>query len=199
MHELSKYIIFSLTKSYSSYRPSPFCNASDYMRYPTNSDDVVVIVREAISRGVKVKAFGARHSQTDIICTDGIPIDMNQLKSCEMNPDNVTATFGPGVTVREAGIFLKKYGRALRTTPGYANITLGGAIGTGAHGSTLKYNSTISAQVLAMTVVDGLGNKLVISDSEDLRSFKVHLGLLGIKLLNLNLKKKFLQILNFNI
>lgn len=51
------------------------------MRYPENPDDVVAIVKEAIRRGVKVKALGARHSQTDIICTSGIPVDMNKLKS----------------------------------------------------------------------------------------------------------------------
>jgi len=101
------------------------------MRYPSDADEVLTIVNEAISHGVKVKAIGARHSQTDIICTEGIPIDMNKLKSCQMNADTVTATFGPGVTVYEAGVFLLKYGRALRTTPAYGNITLGGAIGTG--------------------------------------------------------------------
>lgn len=95
------------------------------MRYPTNSDEVVAIVNEAISRGVKVKAFGARHSQSDIICTKGIPVDMNNLKSFQMNEDNVTATFGSGVTVKEAGEFLLLYGRALRTTPAYGSITLG--------------------------------------------------------------------------
>lgn len=95
------------------------------MRYPTNSDDVMAIVNEAISRGVTVKAFGARHSQTDIICTDGIPVDMSKLTSCQMNPDGVTATFGPGVFVKDAGEFLLSHGRAFRTTPAYGGITLG--------------------------------------------------------------------------
>lgn len=149
------------------------------MRYPKNSDEVVAIVNEAIRLGVNVKALGARHSQTDIICTDGIPVDMNELKSCQMNSD-YSATFGAGVTVNEAGEFLLKHRRALRTTPAYGSITLAGAIGTGAHGSSIKYNSTISAQVIRMTVVDGLGQKLVISDPDELKSFKIHLGLLGI-------------------
>lgn len=149
------------------------------MRYPTNASDVVAIVNEAISRGVKVKAFGNRHSQTDIICTEGIPVDMNGLTSKQMNPDGVTATFGPGVTVAEAGEFLLENGRALRTTPAFGGISLGGAIGTGAHGSTLKYNSTISAQVVRMTVVNGLGQLVEITDADDLKSFRVHLGLLG--------------------
>lgn len=149
------------------------------MRYPTSSSDVIAIVNEAINNNLTVKAFGARHSQTDIICTEGIPVDMTKMKSCTMNADNVTATFGPGVTIREAGIFLLQHGRALRTTPAYANITIGGAIGTGAHGSTIKYNATISAQVVQMTVVNGLGQLIVISDTDDLNAFKINLGLLG--------------------
>lgn len=35
------------------------------MRYPKTTEEVVSIVKEAIDRGVKVKSFGSRHSQTD--------------------------------------------------------------------------------------------------------------------------------------
>lgn len=183
---------FSLTKPYTSYRLHPFCNPSGYMRYPTNSDEVVAIVNYAKNRGVKVKAFGSRHSQSDIICTEGIPVDMTKLKLFRMEDDDVTATFGAGVTLGECGEFLFQHGRALKTTPAYSGITIGGAIGTGAHGSSVKYNSSLSAQVVRMTVVDGLGQKLVISDADDLKSFKTHLGLLGINFLIITQ-----QIINF--
>lgn len=139
-----------------------------------------------------MKPFGARHSQTDIICTPDIPVDMNNFKLRQMNPDGETAKFGPGVTLKEAGEYLKENGRALRTTPAYGGITLGGAIGTGAHGSTIKYNSTISAQVVRMTVVNGLGEIVEISDPEDLKSFKVNLGLLGMILYNFVVNSFFL-------
>lgn len=168
----------SPTKIYSSYRPYPYCNPSDYMRYPQNVTDVIDIVQEAIQRRVTVKAFGARHSQTDIICTEGIPVDMHGLRSFRMNPDN-TATIGAGVNVRDATEFLRQNGRALRTVPGFGNITLGGAIGTGAHGSTIKYNASISSQVVGLTIVNGSGQVEEISDPEDLKSFRLALGLLG--------------------
>ncbi len=138
------------------------------------------IVKEAIDRGVTVKALGSRHSQTDIICTEGIPIDMRGLDSREMSSDNTRATFGAGITLYEAGEYLRQNGRAFRTTPAYGSITLGGAIGTGAHGSTIKYNASISSQVVKMTVVDGHGKVVEISDGIDLEAFKVNLGLLGI-------------------
>lgn len=57
--------------------------------------------------------------------------------------------------------------------------SLGGAIGTGAHGSTIKYNASISAQVVKLTIVDGTGRLQEISNQEDLKSFRLNLGLLG--------------------
>ncbi len=103
---------------YSSYSRYPLCKPSDYIRYPKSIDDVVGIVEEAIYEGVEVKAFGVRHSQTDIICTGGIPIDMTGLKSFVMNADK-TATFGAGTTLREATTFLRSHDRGLKTTPAY--------------------------------------------------------------------------------
>lgn len=139
---------------------------------------MVDIVNEAIDEGLTVKAFGIRHSQTDIICTEGIPIDMTGLQSKKMNDDN-TATFGAGLNLREATSFLRLHGRALRTTPGFGNITIGGAIGTGAHGSSIKYHASISSQVAKVKIVNGVGKVEEITDPADLQAFKLHLGLLG--------------------
>lgn len=127
---------------------------------------------------MKVKAFGVRHSQTDIICTEGIPVDMTGLVSKKMNDDN-TATFGAGLNLREATSFLRRYDRGLKTTPGFGNITIGGAIGTGAHGSSIKYHASISSQVASVKIVNGFGEIMLITEPEDLRAFKIHLGLLG--------------------
>lgn len=99
-----------------------------------------------------------------------------------MNDDGVSATFGAGVNLREATTFLRKNGRGLKTTPAYGNITIGGALGTGAHGSSIKYNASISSQVVGVRIVDGKGNIQDITDPDDLKAFKIHLGLLGVLL-----------------
>lgn len=176
--KLKHFSLIISENDYSSFIRHPLCRASDPIRYPKNSEEIIDIINEAINRGVKVKAFGTRHSITDIICTDGIPIDMQTFKSFEMN-DNDTATFGAGVTLQEAGDFLLQHKRALRVQPSYGNLTLVGVIGTGAHGSSIKYHSSISTQVAKMTIVNGLGDVMVISSDEDLNAFKIHLGLLG--------------------
>ncbi len=164
---------------YTSYKRIPLCTPSDAIRYPKSKQEVIDIVKEAISRGVTVKPFGARHSQTDIICTEGIPVDLHGIQSFHMNDDGITATFGSGVNLRDATEFLRQNGRGLRTTPAYGNITLGGAIGTGAHGSTIRYNASISSQVVELTIIDGMANVRKISDPDDLKSFRLNLGLLG--------------------
>ncbi|KAJ6643890.1 L-gulonolactone oxidase 5 [Pseudolycoriella hygida] len=168
------------TKDYTSYKRIPLCTPSDDIRYPKTNNEVIDIVKEAITRGVTVKPFGSRHSQTDIICTEGIPVDLRGIRHFYMHDDGITATFGSGVNLRDATEFLRKHGRGLRTTPAYGNITIGGAIGTGAHGSTIKFNASISSQVVGLTIVDGMGNVREISDPDDLKAFRVNLGLLGI-------------------
>lgn len=59
-------------------------------------------------------------------------------------------------------------------------ITLGGALATGAHGSSLLHPTTISDQVLRLSFVDGSGSLIHVQDSKDLEAFKGNLGLLGI-------------------
>lgn len=166
------------SKEYSSYRRYPLCTPSDDIRYPKSTSDVVAIVKEAIWRGVKVKAFGQRHSQTDIICTEGIPVDMRGLQSFKMNSDK-TATFGAGISLFQALDYALPYGVSIKTMAAFGNITLGGAVGTGAHGSSIKFPSAISSQVARLTVVNGRGEVVSITKAEDLKSFKIHLGLLG--------------------
>lgn len=48
-----------------------------------------------------------------------------------------------------------------------------------AHGSTIRYNASVSSQVTKMTIVNGKGEIKVISDPQELKAFKMHLGLLG--------------------
>lgn len=111
--------------------------------------------------------------------TEGIPVDNRGLQFFQMNDDGITATFGAGVNLRACTEFLRKHNRGLKTTPAFGNITLGGAIGTGAHGSTIKYNASISSQVVGVRIVDGMGKIQDITNPEDLNALRIHLGLLG--------------------
>lgn len=89
-------IACSSSNEYSSAIPNPVCRPAEAIQYPKSVDDVVKIVKYAMKKGLTVKAFGHRHSATDIICTDGIPVDMQGLQSFKMNDDD-TATFAAGI------------------------------------------------------------------------------------------------------
>jgi FAD/FMN-containing dehydrogenase len=104
---------------------------------------------------------------------------MSGFQDMEMNEDE-TVRVGAGVNVNDIGDFLLANGRALRSMPGYGNITIAGAIGTGAHGSSIRYTSSISEQMVGLVIVDGQAQVQHISEEEDLQAFRVHLGLLGI-------------------
>lgn len=56
---------------------------------------------------------------------------------------------------------------------------MAGAIGTGAHGSSLLHPPSLSDQIVRLTIVDGLGEIRVIDDPHEVNAFRVHLGLLG--------------------
>jgi FAD/FMN-containing dehydrogenase len=104
---------------------------------------------------------------------------MSGVRGMGMNGDE-SVSVGPGVNLRDLADFLQSKGRALKTIPAFGNITIGGAIGTAAHGSSIKHTSSISEQAIAFLIVDGLGRVRQIWKEEDLRAFRVHLGLLGI-------------------
>lgn len=55
-------------------------------------------------------------------------------------------------------------------------------MGTGAHGSSLLYPASLSEQTVEFLIVDGTGKIRTIKSEDDLKSFRVHLGLLGIVL-----------------
>ncbi|XP_021946992.1 probable L-gulonolactone oxidase 1 [Folsomia candida] len=163
---------------YTSYQTTPICTPSSEFKTPQSILELQTILLTARLFNQKVKPLGSRHSATDIICTDGIPISMEAFDSAKMNSDG-TATVGAGMTMGAAVEFLQARGRTLIVVPQFRGITIGGALGTGAHGSSLKYPTALSDQITALTVIDGNGVLRVIR-GPDLNHFRVHLGLLGV-------------------
>jgi L-gulonolactone oxidase len=70
-----------------------------------------------------VKAFGMRHSITDAICTNGIPVSMLKFISATLNGDG-SATFGAGITLEDALKFLQFNNLSLIHMPAYSRKIL---------------------------------------------------------------------------
>jgi len=109
---------------YTSVQTTPFCTPSSEIVAPKSLSELEHLVAEAFKTGGAIKPLGARHSVTDIICTEGTPVSMENFKIMLMNQDG-TATFGAGVTFGEAHSFLETNGRSLIQSPFYNGITIG--------------------------------------------------------------------------
>ncbi len=154
------------------------CNASECPRYPKNAADVEEIVKEAIGKGVAVKAFSHMRSQSDLICTAGIPISIGNLTFTKMNRDK-TVTFGAAVKLYDCFEFLRKHDRSLAILPVNGNGAVAAAVLKGAHGNSLRRDSTFASLVVKMTIINSKGKRQVISRPEDLQAYTLGLGLLG--------------------
>jgi len=167
---------------YRSYNQQITCEAHEAVHFPKSIDEVQSLVHYAIKNNLKVKAIGSRHSATDVICSDpdGIAINMHGIDHMTYNSEDETVTTGPGVTLAQLQQFLDSKGRGLISAPSFGGITIGGGVAIGVHGSTLLHHACLSDFVVSLKVIDGLGNIQVIDKAQDLRAFRVNLGLLGI-------------------
>jgi hypothetical protein len=101
--------------------------------------------------------------------------------------DNNIATFGAGVTLIEALLFLNNnHNRTLQHVPAYAGMTMGGMLGSGSHGSSLLHPTLISDQVTSIIIIDLKGSssnatkEIKNNNDTDFKAFQLNLGLLGI-------------------
>ncbi|CAL8073253.1 unnamed protein product [Orchesella dallaii] len=163
---------------YKSYQNSVHCTASSPILYPENAEELQLIVQKAIEEKQTVKVLGSRHSITDVICTEGIPVSTKFLNKTEVSDDD-TVTVESGAQLMDVLTTLHEAGKTLIHVPAYGGITIGGAIGTGAHGSSLIHPTTLSDQIVQLTIINGMGEFETIKDPDELKAFRVHLGLLG--------------------
>ncbi|KAJ3106342.1 hypothetical protein HDU97_006540 [Phlyctochytrium planicorne] len=166
--------------SYTSYSKTVKCEAEQVVT-PTTAQEVSKIIQDAAWSFKKVRALAAKHSASDIICTDGIAVSTEKLNQITLSADKKTVTVGAGARLFQVFDALEAQGLMLEHFPAFGSITVGGAIATGAHGSSLKHPTTISDQVLQVTLVDGLGRiRTIKSTDAEIDLVRVHLGLLGI-------------------
>ena len=161
---------------------------------PTSLRELRKNVRGIVSSGRKIKPAGSSHSATDIICPDTNSdvirtTNMTKIRGMGGFEDAWKAVhFEAGATFIQLQEWLaaKNFTMGL-STPGYGGITLGGAIATGAHGSSLLDHSTISSQVLSLEVVQPNGDLALYTrgttgvDDPDLwQALLTNMGLLGV-------------------
>lgn len=132
------------------------------------------------------------HSISKLVCPDGqagLLISTKYLnRIINIDVEAMTITMESGVTLRQIISESAKAGLALPYAPYWWGLTIGGIIGTGAHGSSLwGRGSSVHDYVVELRIVspggpdDGYAKVRVLNENDqDLDAAKVSLGVLGV-------------------
>ena len=157
--------------------------APTLVEHPRDVGDLSRIVKAAAAEGSTVKVVGAGHSFTDIACTTGTQIVLDQhasVLSADVSAGLVTVQ--AGMTLGVLNDALDALGLALPNLGDIAYQTVSGALSTGTHGTGAKLGA-LSTFVDAMEIVTGDGSVLQCSRFENADVFaaaRVGLGALGV-------------------
>ena len=150
---------------------------------PASEEEIAAIVRVAVARGEHVKVIGSGHSFTDIGCTDGCLIKLdNYNKVLDVDRESATITVQAGITILQLSDALAHFGLALENMGDVAYQTISGAISTATHGTGERFRN-ISSQVTGLSLVLASGDVLRCTPGQDANAFKaaqVGLGALGV-------------------
>ena len=153
-----------------------------YAAAPRDEEEVAALVRDAAERGTNVRVFGARHSFTPIVQTDGLLLDLSALRGVlEADRTSKRATALSGTLVRDFYEPLWREGLALKNQGDIDTQQIAGAVSTATHGSGIR-NTCFSGVVRAVRLVTATGEIREIDESEPdlLRAAQVSIGMLGV-------------------
>ena len=140
-------------------------------------------MQSAAGRGQRVKVIGAGHSFTDIACTDGIQVSLdNYNRVLDVDRAGGTVTVQAGIRLRDLNEALAREGLAMSNLGDIAYQSIAGAISTGTHGTGRKFGN-LATFVKELTLVLADGSTLRCSPETDQTTFRaaqVGIGALGV-------------------
>jgi len=147
--------------------------APERIETPGSDEELV----RAVTGAQRVKVMGAGHSFTDIACTDGVLIDLAEMRRV-LAVDGNEVTVEAGITLHELGEELRSRGLAMENQGDVDPQTLAGAISTATHGTGGRFGN-LSSQVVGVRLVDATGELHELREGVELRAARVSLGALG--------------------
>jgi FAD-linked oxidoreductase len=149
---------------------------------PRSDSELVTTIKDASAKGLTVKVRGSGHSFTDIACTLGVHISLeNYRRVLSVSEDELTVTVQAGIRLKELNRTLTRRGLALSNLGDVAYQTISGAISTSTHGTGADHGG-LATQVVALDLVTADGSVVSCSHTEEPEIFKsaqVGLGALG--------------------
>jgi FAD-linked oxidoreductase len=150
---------------------------------PRSVDALKAALRDATARGGTVRVVGSGHSFPPLCATDETMVSLEDLHGIEsVDAGAREAVVWAGTNLRELGRLLASHGLAMENLGDINKQSLGGALGTGTHGTGMGLG-ILSTQAAAMTLVTAGGDEVTASESaapELLQAARVSLGALGV-------------------
>ncbi len=149
---------------------------------PKSEKEVVEAVKGALKKKQKIRVMATGHSFTPIIETDGLLLDLENIRGVKaVDPKKHRAFVGSGTPISELGDPLWEKGLALINQGDIDAQRIAGAISTGTHGSGISFGS-FSSVLKSCRIVTGTGQVIEINENNPdlLHAAQVSVGMLGV-------------------
>ena len=151
--------------------------------YPTTEEEIQQIVLRAANSNKNIRVIGTGHSFTALCQTDNILMSLDKYQGLiSIDKEQLQATVKGGTKLNLLGDLLFDEGLAMENLGDIDVQSIAGTISTGTHGTGTAFG-TISTQITALRFVNGKGEIINCSETENRELFKaaqVSIGALGI-------------------
>jgi FAD-linked oxidoreductase len=144
-------------------------------------DDISSKIKKARAENRKIRMRGTGHSWTELIVTDDIFVHLDSHQGIVgIDKENKLITVNSGTKISDLGEAAFKHGLAMENQGDIDKQSIAGAASTGTHGTGVLLQS-VSNQIAEMSVINGLGERVVINPSHPaFHAARVSLGSLGV-------------------
>lgn len=152
--------------------------STDRLFTPASTEEV----RDVVTKCVKLRALGTRHSFSTIADSTENQVSLKKLDSIDIDEKARTVTVGAGVSYGKLAPVIDAKGFALHNLASLPHISVAGAIATATHGSGL-HNGNLATAVSGLEIVTADGQVHQLSREKDGDRFAgsvVGLGCVGI-------------------
>lgn len=149
---------------------------------PNTFEELSHYIKSAASKNYKIRAIGNGYSISDIGCTNGCLLSLKHLKSIlSIDKEKKLVCVEAGISLEELNQQLEIHGLALPNQAAISEISLGGALSTGVHGT--GHTGSLSSFIREIELITADGNLHKLSAESDPNVFpavSLSLGSLGV-------------------